>query len=123
MPGQARHDDLAKITKLRGSALGFHPFIVTPDLIRGPTSFLQRRRAEQPHTRIGIQDRRLHIAGPTDQLRAIADNVHWLTINSPDTGSHLHMEYYDGHPFLEPGSIPLVISYEGTGSTVTTPDA
>jgi hypothetical protein len=67
---------------------------------------------EAAHTRIGIQDRRLHIAGPTDQLRAIADNVHWLTINSPDTGSHLHMEYYDGHPFLEPGSIPLVITYE-----------
>jgi len=67
---------------------------------------------EAAHTRIEIQDSRLHIAGPTDQLSAIADNVHWLTTNSPETGSHLHIEYYDGHPFLEPGSIPLVITYE-----------
>ena len=65
-------------------------------------------------SRTGIEVRGacLQIKGPIHQLKAIADNVKQLAANSAESASHMHMEYYDGHPFLEPRSVPLVISRE-----------
>lgn len=51
----------------------------------------------------------LVIVGSSESLRSTGDNVSTL-LPEPVGGDHLHLEWYDGHPFFDPGSLPLVVS-------------
>jgi hypothetical protein len=53
-------------------------------------------------------DDQIGIAGSSDLLEILAQNVGFVTTNSGS--NHLHIEFYPSHFFLDPESIPLVIT-------------
>jgi len=55
----------------------------------------------------------LRIVGDAYTLDLLAQNIEFLLSHPRDadgTGSHLHVEYYEGHPWLDSSSEPLVVS-------------
>ena len=50
----------------------------------------------------------LRFAGTPDGLASIAEGIRGLA--SGTLGPHIHQEYYSGHPFYDPTTLPLTIS-------------
>lgn len=64
--------------------------------------------------RIKLNGETLVISGSQEKLKLLADNIKWLAVceNSVESGqieNHLHVEYYQGHFFLDPKSDSLII--------------
>jgi hypothetical protein len=53
-------------------------------------------------------DRILKIEGDPGGLTVLGDNVRKLAAGG--LGSHIHEEYYSGHPFLDPDTMPLILA-------------
>ena len=66
-------------------------------------------------TRVGLAGTTLEFSGAQEGLRLLAENIAWVAEQSgpgsnAESSSHLHVEYYPGHPFLSPDSEPLVVA-------------
>lgn len=51
----------------------------------------------------------LLIEGTKERLNDLAANIDYVAAAEPGS-DHLHVEHYEGHPYLSAGSIPLVVS-------------
>jgi len=51
----------------------------------------------------------LSIEGAGDKLGILADNIEYVA-SSGAGGAHVHIEHYEGHPYLAAASIPVVVS-------------
>jgi len=51
----------------------------------------------------------LSIEGAQSKLDVLADNIEYVAFSDPNS-AHIHVEHHEGHPYLAPGSIPLVVS-------------
>jgi hypothetical protein len=54
----------------------------------------------------------LYIEGAKDKLEILVQNVKFLAFSNPES-THIHVEYYNGNPYIDAESIPLVV----TGTT------
>jgi len=52
----------------------------------------------------------LVITGDDESLSSFAKTIKWLATHTSNTNSHLHVDFYPEHPYLEPSSSPLVVS-------------
>ncbi|GIG93062.1 Imm32 family immunity protein [Plantactinospora endophytica] len=58
---------------------------------------------------IGVNDRSyLGIRGGAENRSLLADLLR--NVASMDDGGHVHMEYFEGHHFLAPDSVPLIVN-------------
>lgn len=51
----------------------------------------------------------LHISGSPESRKLLSANLNWLTSQTSDVSSHLHLEPYEGHVFLDFSSQPVVV--------------
>jgi hypothetical protein len=49
------------------------------------------------------------IVGDRAGLGILGDNLHRLAVDPESLGGHIHIEPFPGHPYLRPGSAPLVV--------------
>ncbi|GAA2185005.1 Imm32 family immunity protein [Micromonospora lupini] len=69
---------------------------VLVDVTRGPVA-------------IGVDDRGyLTVRGGAESRSFLADQLR--DIATMDDGGHVHLEYVEGHPYLAPGSLPLIVN-------------
>jgi hypothetical protein len=54
----------------------------------------------------------LSFEGAKDKLDILAYNIEFLVFSNPES-PHMHIEYYEGHPYIDALSIPLIISRLG----------
>jgi hypothetical protein len=52
----------------------------------------------------------LVITGDDESLSPLAKTIEWLATHTSNTNSHLHVDFYPEHPYLEPSSGRLVFS-------------
>ncbi|MEU4782461.1 hypothetical protein [Micromonospora sp. NPDC023633] len=58
---------------------------------------------------IGVDDRSyLSIHGGAESRSLLADLLR--DVANMDDGGHVHLEYFDGHHFLAPDSVPLIVN-------------
>ncbi|MEH1031564.1 hypothetical protein V6W11_27825 [Micromonospora profundi] len=58
---------------------------------------------------IGVYDRSyLSIHGGAESRSLLADLLR--DVATMDDGGHVHLEYFEGHHFLAPGSVPLIVN-------------
>ncbi|MEW1584336.1 hypothetical protein AB0283_02645 [Micromonospora vinacea] len=58
---------------------------------------------------IGVDDRSyLSIHGGTESRSLLADLLR--DVANMDDGGHVHLEYFEGHRFLAPDSMPLIVN-------------
>jgi hypothetical protein len=64
--------------------------------------------------RIAREADAIQIHGPKAALESLAKTIEFLAASAEDEGGvcprHLHIEYYEGHPFLGPDSEPLILT-------------
>jgi hypothetical protein len=61
---------------------------------------------------VTVQQQFLDISGNAAGLATLAYNIRWLA-EQPVTAissDHLHIEFYDDHPYLSPDSWPLIVT-------------
>ena len=68
-----------------------------------------RRVSTMAMIQIRYSDRALRVEGAKENLGILADNVSYAASAGCD-GSHIHIEHYDEHPYLDAQSLPLIIS-------------
>ncbi|WP_328744178.1 hypothetical protein OHT57_02510 [Streptomyces sp. NBC_00285] len=71
---------------------------------------IEVRNALDSGVRIGLDARRqiLVISGDLHARAVLAENLHALV--TAEDGGHLHIDYFPEHPYLVPGSLPLVVN-------------
>ncbi|MEU4772650.1 hypothetical protein [Micromonospora sp. NPDC023644] len=58
---------------------------------------------------VDVDDRRhLTVRGGAESRAIFADVLRDMA--TMDDGGHVHLEHFDGHPFLAPGSVPLILN-------------
>ena len=63
--------------------------------------------------RVSRAAEQLIIAGSPELLEILAGNIEFLVDQKEQTGSipsHVHIEYYEGHPYLDRESTPLTVT-------------
>ena len=61
--------------------------------------------------KIAREGEALTIDGAPEWLQIFGENITLLwRLHPPSPGEHLHIEYYDGHHFLHPDALPLVVA-------------
>ncbi len=61
---------------------------------------------------IGCSSDSLSIEGAREKLEVLAENIEYVASSAADS-NHIHIEYYQDHPYLAAESMPLVISCSG----------
>ena len=87
--------------------------LIEPQLTARPYfGFLNRILIQhQPHKVIvSRKEDTLVISGNDKLLSLFAESVNWLATQDSNTSSHLHVDPYPDHPYLELSSCPLVVS-------------
>ena len=102
----------------RGGADGAHSLTIPTDRAAAPyDGFIAQLRLETTSGRVRIHrdGDTLRIEGSAEALVTLAQNVAFLVSQGGATGSvcdehrHVHVEYYDNHPFLSQEAEPLTI--------------
>jgi hypothetical protein len=53
-------------------------------------------------------DNKILVEGESSMLLVISENIKGF-LEYIDTESHIHIDYFDEHPYLDPASIPVII--------------
>lgn len=85
----------------------------TPVSSTGP-EFVQAISVQQVGTMVRIRETAglLIIEGIKEKLEVLADNVEYVASSEPEN-AHIHVEYYEDHPYLDAASLPLIVSRHG----------
>ena len=51
----------------------------------------------------------LSIEGTKEKMAILADNIEYVASSASDN-THIHIEYYEDHPYVDAGWIPLTVS-------------
>lgn len=89
----------------RGTVVLDRPARATGEVLR---AMLIRERAAT-HVTIAREANAVAISGSTSALNLLADNLGRAGYLVQTGGGPLNWDYFDGHPFLEKGSVPTVI--------------
>lgn len=61
-----------------------------------------------PGAGVYIEDNGAVIRGAPEALDTLASSLEFAA-SAGQAGGHLHIEHYDGHPYLRPDTVPLVV--------------
>jgi hypothetical protein len=75
---------------------------------------IQESASEKVVMRVDHDAASLHVSGSSKLLHCLADEIRELATDA-EPGYHLHLEYFDGHFFLGPGSVPVVVQLDAEG--------
>lgn len=75
----------------------------------GFISTIQLQRAEGK-VKIHREGDAIVIVGASDRINLLADNISLLIEDGERGAEHCHIEYYEGHPWLDGKTQPLVIT-------------
>jgi hypothetical protein len=61
---------------------------------------------------ISVHNHNLHVSGSQKNMLILANNIKWLidSIRDGKNSNHIHIDYYEDHPFLSSSSLSLIIS-------------
>ena len=74
-----------------------------------PLDTIHVRTADGPVARL-LDDGVLSLRGGSEYLEILSENVLWLA-NNGDESPHIHLEYHDGHDYLAPGPVCIIVSF------------
>lgn len=58
-----------------------------------------------------VEDNSAIIRGAPQALDTLASNLEFAA-SASQVGEHLHLEHYDGHPYLRPDTVPLAVQQQ-----------
>ena len=98
---------------LRSEGLRIVNLVALTTAVSTPDATVLRRLFIRPsgeQVRIHVEDDTMYIDGNTRCRTGVSKYFEFLVHQNQDThDSHIHLEYYPNHPYLDPESIALVV--------------